>query len=141
MTLQVARRRRREADLAIGFERDGEDQVNQGRTAVKPIVLKRSVLGEASHGLRCAHKGEDPSCAARRRIGHYYLGEGIRRPRWSIFRQRAKLVPKNCPQNEPNGGCVVAFDNGTSVFPALTWKPSDGLEPSTPSLPWRCSTN
>ena len=21
------------------------------------------------------------------------------------------------------------------------WKPSDGLEPSTPSLPWRCSTN
>ena len=21
------------------------------------------------------------------------------------------------------------------------FKPSDGLEPSTPSLPWRCSTN
>jgi hypothetical protein len=24
---------------------------------------------------------------------------------------------------------------------AVTFKPSDGLEPSTPSLPWRCSTN
>ena len=26
-------------------------------------------------------------------------------------------------------------------FAGLSQKPSDGLEPSTPSLPWRCSTN
>ena len=32
----------------------------------------------------------------------------------------------------------------TAGFPMVTGfqvKPSDGLEPSTPSLPWRCSTN
>jgi integrase len=32
-------------------------------------------------------------------------------------------------------------DNGTARCAGGNPKPSDGLEPSTPSLPWRCSTN
>ena len=34
----------------------------------------------------------------------------------------------------------LSTDNANRRFAGL-FKPSDGLEPSTPSLPWRCSTS
>ena len=39
--------------------------------------------------------------------------------------------------------CAANCDNRTSRFAGISsnLEPSDGLEPSTPSLPWRCSTN
>jgi hypothetical protein len=39
-----------------------------------------------------------------------------------------------CPEELGGAGY---FEPVTDVFA----EPSDGLEPSTPSLPWRCSTN
>ena len=37
------------------------------------------------------------------------------------------------------GGCVALLDDRNPAFARLLSKPSDGLEPETPSLPWRFS--
>jgi hypothetical protein len=40
--------------------------------------------------------------------------------------------------------CGVGYGNKKAAFCSgfvVPQEPSDGLEPSTPSLPWRCSTN
>jgi hypothetical protein len=49
-------------------------------------------------------------------------------------RRGASRVPQMCPQ------CVRVFNGQTTTkcrFAGTLGKPSDGLEPSTPSLPWR----
>ena len=49
-------------------------------------------------------------------------------------RRRASRVPQMCPE------CVRVFSGQTTTkcrFTGTLCKPSDGLEPSTPSLPWR----
>jgi hypothetical protein len=49
-------------------------------------------------------------------------------------RRGASRVPQMCPK------CVRLFDQQTTTkcrFAGTLLKPSDGLEPSTPSLPWR----
>jgi hypothetical protein len=46
----------------------------------------------------------------------------------------ASRVPQMCPN------CVRVFNTQTTIkyqFAGTLFKPSDGLEPSTPSLPWR----
>jgi hypothetical protein len=51
-----------------------------------------------------------------------------------VRRRRASRVPNMCPE------CVRPFAARTTTnwqFAVLLGKPSDGLEPSTPSLPWR----
>ena len=53
-------------------------------------------------------------------------------------RRSASRVPQMCPE------CVRVFSGQTTTkcrFAGTLGKPSDGLEPSTPSLPWRCSTD
>jgi hypothetical protein len=44
----------------------------------------------------------------------------------------------NVPATYPR---VVRAGDNKCLFAGISYKPSDGLEPSTPSLPWRCSTN
>jgi hypothetical protein len=49
-------------------------------------------------------------------------------------RRGASRVPQMCPE------CVRVFSGQTTTkrrFAGTSCKPSDGLEPSTPSLPWR----
>ena len=61
-----------------------------------------------------------------------HVSEGVAR------RRSASRVPQMCPK------CVRVFREQTTInarFAGTLGKPSDGLEPSTPSLPWRCSTN
>jgi hypothetical protein len=43
------------------------------------------------------------------------------------------------PRNAPS--VVISPYQKGGKYACLQGKPSDGLEPSTPSLPWRCSTN
>ena len=50
-------------------------------------------------------------------------------------------VPK-CTRLVPAKALTFAAAGNTkNPFAGLLCKPSDGLEPSTPSLPWRCSTD
>ena len=57
------------------------------------------------------------------------------RCRAGVARRRgASRVPQMCPE------CVRVFNGQTTIkcrFAGTLCKPSDGLEPSTPSLPWR----
>jgi hypothetical protein len=41
----------------------------------------------------------------------------------------------------PRVTAVYNLDKHSEQFAGVSAKPSDGLEPSTPSLPWRCSTD
>ncbi len=51
-----------------------------------------------------------------------------RDPKWHTVHRSDTLTRPPCEEE-------------TRLFAGVSWKPSDGLEPSTPSLPWRCSTN
>ena len=58
----------------------------------------------------------------------------------------ASIVPgaSDFPSAFQNGRLAASFGNGEHRKGAVSSafaKPSDGLEPSTPSLPWRCSTD
>jgi hypothetical protein len=58
----------------------------------------------------------------------------------------ASIVPgaSDFPSAFQNGRLAASFGNGEHRKGAVSSafaKPSDGLEPSTPSLPWRCSTH
>jgi hypothetical protein len=46
-----------------------------------------------------------------------------------------------CPKCVRLRHASVVTDNKDPRYAGLFLKPSDGLEPSTPSLPWRCSTS
>jgi hypothetical protein len=46
-------------------------------------------------------------------------------------------VPGMCTRLVPAPVGRAKKGNTVSPFAGLLWKPSDGLEPSTPSLPWR----
>jgi integrase len=62
-----------------------------------------------------------------------------RRPAEDVIREaRARRVPSVFPQREKP---TSADSRRAAKVAANRGKPSDGLEPSTPSLPWRCSTN
>jgi hypothetical protein len=45
------------------------------------------------------------------------------------------------PSRTRNAEWVADVEDRSPATAGLLSKPSDGLEPSTPSLPWRCSTN
>jgi hypothetical protein len=62
-----------------------------------------------------------------------------RRPAEEVIRKaRSRRVPSEFPQRRATG---TAHARRARKVAANHGKPSDGLEPSTPSLPWRCSTN
>jgi integrase len=62
-----------------------------------------------------------------------------RRPAEDVIREaRSHRVPSEFPQR---ASAVAGRSHRTRKVAANREKPSDGLEPSTPSLPWRCSTN
>jgi hypothetical protein len=74
------------------------------------------------------------------------LREVLRRAAQHVDLQ-ALFVRRDELGSGPDGTAEVlsgaASDNKNPRFPGISFlpKPSDGLEPSTPSLPWRCSTN
>ena len=61
----------------------------------------------------------------------------------------SQIPPANAPEEGTSGSArecphvtaVCHGDNPAAHFAGISAKPSDGLEPSTPSLPWRCSTS
>jgi hypothetical protein len=73
--------------------------------------------------------------------------EILRERRWVVPRIRVRrrrgtsrcvALTRDVPAVYPR---VAYADDNKCLFAGTSYKPSDGLEPSTPSLPWRCSTN
>src|SRR5579884_509681 len=96
----------------------------------------RSDLRRATERTRASRESLISCVAAKR--------DRTLRPQADELTSRAptpRPVPKNCPQRL---GCLALArwaDEQTRRNAGVLWKPSDGLEPSTPSLPWRCSTS
>jgi hypothetical protein len=76
------------------------------------------------------------------RIG--FLRKGARPTNGSISgrTRSAQFTPTTHEASDPPCSNLVCRSDYTQRrFAGISWKPSDGLEPSTPSLPFRCARN
>ena len=70
------------------------------------------------------------------------LGSGLCPPLLQELEQNGpKAVGRVETQHVPGAGEDLERAEKRGTFAGISEKPSDGLEPSTPSLPWRCSTD
>ncbi len=116
-----------------------------GLDRFRPYDLRHSfvslLFAEGRTVIEVARQAGHSATMALATYGHVIeeLEGAERRPAGDVIRDaRSRRVPSEFPQRV---SAVAGHSRRARKVAANRGKPSDGLEPSTPSLPWRCSTN
>jgi integrase len=116
-----------------------------GLDSFRPYDLRHSfvslLFAEGRTVIEVARQAGHSPTMALATYGHVIeeLEDAEQRPAEEVIREaRARRVPSVFPQRAKTTTAALAR---TAKVAANRGKPSDGLEPSTPSLPWRCSTS